>query len=239
MTRFYEARADALYYWINSTKRIITDKYSLITTDDLAETFECKWQNKSEHGHISIFCSLGEWASNITDILKDEAFDKCYFENEDESQILYRYFTRLLLVVSEILTDFQDIYIVSLGLDPKNHDHRRKAAPRKFLFGIPEVDPDPLTEMLNFINNVCKHKAQHIHKCNHHLPLHFADNPNEQLESKNYLHLKNLDFTTNKLGIVMPKLSSILYTVILCYNKLDYYFNSDKIAYNKICNAYC
>lgn len=239
MTRFFEYRLNALNYWIDSTNRIITDKYSTIPSDNLVNTFECRWQNKSTKGHISIFCSLGEWASNITDILKDESLDKCYFENEEESQLLYRYFTRLLLVVSEILTDFQDIYIVSLGLNPKNNSHKKQAAPRKFLFGIKEVDPDPLTEILNFINNVCKHKTQHIHKCNHHLPIHFEDNTNtSKLDLKEFIHIKNLEFSTNKAGIVMPKLSSILYTIILCYEKLNYYFESDEPAFDKICEVY-
>jgi hypothetical protein len=239
MTRFFEYRSNALYYWINKTNRIITDRYSLITTDDLVDTFECKWQRKSTNGHISIFCSLGEWASNITDILKDESLDKCYFENEEESQTLYRYFTRLLLVVSEIITDFQDIYIVSLGLNPNNTNDRKKAAPRKFLFGINEVEPDPLTEIMSFINNICKHKTQHIHKYHHHLPVYFADNADTgNLDLKNYIHIKNLDFSSKRLGIIMPKLSSILYTIILCYDKLDYYFGSDQAAFKRICDAY-
>lgn len=239
MTRFYESRINALNYWIDSTNRVITDKYSSIKNDDLVDTFECKWQNSSTCGHVSIFCSLGEWASNITDILKDESLDKCYFEDAEESQLLYRYFTRLLLVVSEMLTDFQDIYMMSQGLDPKNHKDRKSAAPRRFLFGIKEVELDPLTEILGFTNNVCKHKTQHIHKCNHHLSIYFSDNPESgKLDINQYIHTKNLEFTNGKAGIIMPKLSYILYTVILCYEKLDHYFGKDAVAFNKICTEY-
>jgi len=239
MTRFYEFRIDALNYWIDNTNRVITDKYSNIKNDDLVATFECKWQNKSTHGHVSIFCSLGEWASNITDILKDESLDKCYFEDLEESHLLYRHFTRLLLVVSEMLTDFQDIYMMSRGLDPNNYKDRKKAAPRKFLFGINEIDIDPLTEILGFTNNVCKHKTQHIHKCNHHLDIYFHDDPaTDKFDMEQYIHSKKLDFTQGKAGIVMPKLRFILYTVILCYKKLDDYFNKDEVAFDKICTVY-
>jgi hypothetical protein len=35
--------------------------------------------------HISIFCSLGEWANNISDILKDDSKDYYNFLIEDHS----------------------------------------------------------------------------------------------------------------------------------------------------------
>jgi len=237
MNRFSEHRLTALNYWVDSTKRIIIDNYSTKASDDLVDTFECKWQNQSTKGHVSIFCSLGDWASNITDILKDKSSDKCHFENEDESQRIYRYFTRLLLVVSEILTDFEDMYIASLDLNPYDKKDKKKA--RNFLFSVKKGEEEPLSQIFEFINNVCKHKSQHIHKCNHHLKVHFADNTDTiKLNLKNYIHTENLDFSPPKSGVIMPKLLKILYTVFLCYKNINEHFDSDKAAFERICDLY-
>lgn len=238
MNRFFETRINALEYWIEGTHRVIADKYSGLTNDDYSGSFECQWQNKSECGHVSIFCSVGEWASNITDILREESLDKYFFKKEDEGRKLFRYYTRLLLVVSEMLTDFQDMYLQAneLKSNAVNND-----TARKFLFPIKEILhlTNPIQEMFDFVNKICKHKTKNIHKCNHHLPLVFSDNKSEFYDTNCLIHLQNLDFTTPKQGILVPTLRQILYTVITCYKSMDEHFNDpDSNGFKKICELF-
>jgi hypothetical protein len=209
----------------------------LITTDDLKDTFECKWQNKSNCGHVSIFCSLGDWASNITDILRDESLDKCYFEDQNEASRIFRYYTRLLLVVSEILTDFQDIYLKAENL--KSNRVNNDVA-RDFLYSIPEISERPIQNLFNFINSICKHKTSNIHKCNHHLPVYFSDNLLEKHVLDELIHIKNLDFiSASKAGILMPKIGDILGIIIVCYKNIDsYFFDLNTSGFDRICKAY-
>jgi hypothetical protein len=236
MKRFYEIRANALFYWINSTNRIITDEYSQMVTDELRDTYECKWQNKSTCGHVSLFCSLGEWASNITDILRDESLDKNYFEDQNEANRIYRYYTRLLLVVSEILTDFQDIYLQAEDL---KSDRKNKDIARKFLYSIPEISEYSIQNLFDFINSVCKHKTSKVHKCNHHLPFYFSDNIGDTNNLNDLIHIKDLKFESAKTGILMPKLQHILSIIVICYKSIDNYFNKvDNAGFQKICKSY-
>ncbi|GAB2683447.1 hypothetical protein GCM10027037_00330 [Mucilaginibacter koreensis] len=237
MTRFYEIRANALAYWIKQTKRVITDDISSIPNDDLSETFECSWQRKSDCGHVSIFCSLGDWASNITDILRDESLDKCHVENKEESKQLFRYYTRLLLVISELLTDFQDLYIEAAGLPAR--DKKSNTAARNFLFSLPEIKEYPVQEIFDFINTICKHKNKNLHRCNHHLDLFFDDSKEEKPSKTQLVHIKNLSFDGQKDGILVPKLQYFLTVLLQCYKNIDHYFeHENKQGFEKVCKAY-
>lgn len=112
MTLFGEIRKAALEYWAAQTGRQIRDANgNLLLTDDFVDAYECDWQNGYNGGHVHLFCSLGDWASNLTDLLKDDRYDELDLESEDDAKLLFRHYTRMLLIISEILTDFQDIYI--------------------------------------------------------------------------------------------------------------------------------
>lgn len=233
MDRFYETREAALKHWVTATQRIITNTYTQIPNDELQDTFECQWQRASTYGHVSIFCSLGDWASNITDILKDESIDKFQFENQKEAPRIYRYFTRLLLVVSEIITDFQDIYIQAEDLKGNKDNYRA----RMFLSSN---DPDlfPIQSLFDFINKVCKHKVKNIHRCNHHLKMYFSDNASATFDLENLIRIDDLNFSSFKEGILMPKLQGVLQVVIECYHKMDEYFTTiGKDGFTRICKA--
>ncbi|HNY56505.1 MAG TPA: hypothetical protein PKI86_12795, partial [Chitinophagales bacterium] len=97
-------RKRALKYWLKKTKR----KREINTfNDDFSKSLDCTWQNKAEklgYNHISIFCSLGEWSTNLSDLLFEEKYDNLKYD--DDYEIIFRIYTRYFLIISEILEDF-------------------------------------------------------------------------------------------------------------------------------------
>jgi len=164
---FRQTREDALLQWLKTTKREITIDSGKLLTDNLSNAFECEWQGLA-NDHVSLFCSLGEWGSNITDSLMDSRFDDYHFENEDESEVLFRYYTRMFLVISEMLTDFQDIY-------KKAESITDNKIARNYYFQSVLPENNTITQLLNFINKICKHKTNNFHICNHHNEIRFED----------------------------------------------------------------
>lgn len=220
---FSDTRKQAFYRWKAGTNRNCRG-----VNDDITESFECKWQDRATdelgYEHISIFCSLGEWASNISDILKDDSCDYCDFLNDEHRRALFRYYTRLLLVVSEILCDFEEIVQKIESPQPK------KA--REFLSdGGGEVD-----SLLGFVNNVCKHKVPKLHRCNHHLPIWFED----CLQGDTFtrpISIGNLKFDEAD-GILVPRLSYFIDVILQCYTHLDALFEQETDKFKMICNEY-
>ncbi len=111
MHKFENIRYNSLVYWLKQTKRNISIQ------EQYANSFECDWQNQflpidPSKMHFSVFCSMGDWNTNITDHLEDVRYDEHLFSSEDDKDVLFRYYTRLFLLVSEILTDFQDVLTV-------------------------------------------------------------------------------------------------------------------------------
>jgi len=192
---FGNIRKQTFHLW-----QVGTNRNCQLDNDDITGSFECKWQDRAtfelDYQHISIFCSLGEWASNISDILKDESCDYYDFLNDENRQALFRYYTRLLLVVSEIICDFEEIV-------QKIESSQTKKA-REFLSDKRgEVD-----SLLNFVNRVCKHKVKTMHRCNHHLPIWFDDCPQRHAFTKP-ISIGNLDFNQPD-GILRSSCSVIL-----------------------------
>jgi len=229
-TRFYEIRREALEVWTFVTGRQISDELGELSTDNFAGAYECKWQNEFEDSHVNLFCSLGEWACNITDVLKETKYDVLYFENKEEAKVLFRYYTRLLLLISEMLTDFQDIYLHS-----ENLPHSKKMIARKYY--SPFTDRNDFTELLNYINCVCKHKTQHIHSCNNHCDLIFEDSGTIP-ESFQYVKLGDIDTGHTKNAILVPKLSNLIALLTRSYSWLDTYFKENRDKYLSLCNKF-
>lgn len=93
------------------------------------DSLECKWQRKARDlnlGHISVFCGLGRFNANITDILTDERFDNLDYSVEDDKKAIIRQYCKLGLIVSESLTDFQDLLKVAKKQSAK--DARKKVS---------------------------------------------------------------------------------------------------------------
>ena len=232
MTLFGGIRQEALKYWAEQTGRELKDDLgNLLLTDSFSGAYECDWQNGYEGGHVNLFCSLGDWACNLTDLLKDDRFDIFDLDNQEQSIVMFRYYTRIMLVISELLTDFQDIYLHAQNLSPGPQNN---SAARTFYF--PTETPDRITRVLNYINSTCKHKTQHIHMCNDHLPIHFQDSSRRR-KRLNYLSL--LHTTTNaKNGILVPELDYLIRTILTCYRRINSYFKQNRPNYQSLCQRY-
>jgi hypothetical protein len=228
MTLFGPIRKATLDYWAEQTGRTILDAHgNYLLTDTFEGAYECDWQNKYAPGHVNLFCSLGDWGCNLTDLLKDDRFDALDLDNQDHSIVVFRHFTKILLVISELLTDFQDMYLHTVGL-PHNRANNQTA--RSFYFPI----DDRITSILNFINRTCKHKTQHIHACNDHIPIIFEDSSKARPRSHNYVSLDD-SLTAGKNAVLVPKLRHLLGSVVACYRRLNSYFSSHKAQFTALC----
>ena len=232
MTLFGPIRQTALTYWAEQTGRDMTDDQgNPLLTDSFAGAYECDWQNGYAGGHVNLFCSLGDWACNLTDLLKDDRFDNFDLDNEEQSIVMFRFYTRVMLVVSELLTDFQDIYLHARNLNPGRQNN---ATARTFYF--PNETPDRVTRVLNYINSTCKHKTQHIHICNDHLPIHFQDS-SQRRRRLNYLSLADTT-PAGKTGILVPELEYLIRTILTCYRRINSYFRQNRPNYQSLCQRY-
>jgi hypothetical protein len=228
MTKFRNIRIAALELWAKKTGRQIMDAYgNYRVTDDFVAAYECRWQNQYQSAHVHLFCSLGSWASNLTDLFLDSRFDEMDLDDGEEGEILYRHYTRILLVVSEILTDFQDIY---LKLLPKG---TAKSVARSFYF----PGTVNFNEIMNFINHVCKHKVGHIHYCNSHHPIYFEDSSMRRPRKYAYVQLGD-DNHAGKTAVLVPSLEIIVRRIVHCYARLNNYFDKNSAGFKALCTAY-
>jgi len=230
MKRFHEIRIKALESWASVTKRQIVNEFGELTTDNYMGAFECKWQNGFEDGHVNLFCSLGDWGCNVTDILKETKYDYLDLDDEEEAKVLFRYYTRFLLVLSEMLTDFQDIYIHAETL--KTRDSKQIA--RNFYAG--NIGKDQYTEVFNFINSVCKHKTQHVHLCNNHNQIIFEDSGVVPI-TLNYIRLGDVS-SLNKNAVLVPFLHHFTNILLYSYVALDDYFYLHPKKFETLCKKY-
>jgi len=200
--------------------------------ENIAGTYECDWQNKADKKysmHISVFCSLGEWASNISDILKDKSLDNLDLLNINHRQALYRYYTRLLLVESEMLTDFQNIFQVSVPGLTGNKVRQLLST---------DSEEKEINNLIGFINTVCKHKTANIHSCNHHLNIWFEDTGRDS-RYKDQIKIGYLNFDkTKRPVVVVPQLEYFINILIQCYHALDSLYNDNDLAFEEICDKY-
>lgn len=227
--RFWMVRGAALQLWLNQTGRNVYRLEDGTPVDDYAYGhFECKWQLDAgrimgDGWHVPYFCSLGDWAGNITDLLTDDRYDPLSFGTDEiQDQLLFRYYTRFMLVVSELITDFRE-FLKLTNLSDRKHSNSRLSS---------TLD---IGNLLNYINSVCKHKVTQegkhkddtkLHQCNHHLPLSFEDS-GVQSGFNLPFHVKKAP-TGIPDGIVVPALSSLVQVVLDGYCELDKGFQSDR-----------
>jgi hypothetical protein len=241
-----DIREPALHLWLTATNRARVH-YS----DDYAGSFECRWQARfttpdpKSDIHYSIFCSLGDFNTNITDLLTDERFDNLAF-HPDNGEILFRYYSRIFLIASEILTDFQDILSVFRnGTLDAVHRKGEKNISRKQL--TPSDSTDAVQDLFSFINTVFKHKTRNIHSCNHHMKYYFEDS-GESLPTTHTITIQNvvsiLDAARNKTtsnmpkNVVIPALVKVLDLLIHGYNVIDQTFQADAAKFAAFCALY-
>lgn len=212
MSDFGDIRKEALEYWLSETKRDSDDDVMVFGT------YESKWAEKytSKDMHNSLFCSMGDWNSHITDVLKDTSLDRIGFEDEFKSEILFRYYTRFLLIISEVLSDFCKVMEL---LESAKQDKIRKSLSSKNL----QFD---MKNLIGYINNICKHKIEKstekaLHNRNHHCDKVFADAP-QYIRADNTIHIG--DYIKDgfvKVQIESPRLKDVIDQVLYCYSKVD------------------
>jgi hypothetical protein len=182
----------------------------------------CQWQVRAGtagFGHISIFCSTWEWASNLTDTLLDDRFDDYPIGEVDSDtkaelgslliehapEILSRHYFRTMILAAEILEDLTILRNTMID------DSREKKIARSDLSNGP-IHVDKLIE---FVNRICKHKNS-FHACNHHLPKRFLDS----VENFNLQHYTDWKFLTEDC-IEIPRYEDVIQTVIGGFKKID------------------
>lgn len=63
-----------------------TSRQRINEHDNIEQSYECNWQlkyqapDKAQQDHYSIFCSMGEWNTIITDYLTDKRWDALDFD---------------------------------------------------------------------------------------------------------------------------------------------------------------
>jgi hypothetical protein len=230
---FHDVRENACDAWIDGTGRIAylaTPHSDLVIDNYNSGYFECRWQidagtvMKSKNWHVPHFCSLGDWASNITDMLTDERYDPLSFGQNDAFDLaLFRYYTKFLLITSELLLDFAELLHLISGKTPEKC--RIELSDSK---STPKIN---INELLKYINSSCKHKIlpkngeTKLHACNHHLPFYFEDSPTHGMLKKSVLkNLIRIGATTTILkpvGVLVPKLDYLVTVILHCYQCLD------------------
>lgn len=230
-----KARIEAKNYWLAGTGRTLVNHRGVIT-DEFEGSLECKWQQmargvKNESWHVCVFCSVGNSASAITDVLLDKRYDNLSFAKEEDCEIIFRYYQRLFRTVLEVLDDLEQIAARNkdgVGFVGKNK--ARTALSGKF---------KPFAE---FANTVCKHqigyKSYALHKHNHHIPKLFA----EYHKGSEYSQLLCLDCrpseTQTAEAVLMPSLVYVLSIVMESYYELTDLMQADHDAFKRFCEAY-
>jgi len=225
---FEKIRKTALENWLTGTSRTLTEA----GFDEFEGAWECKWQNRAEgvgKNHVSFFCSLGAFSGHITDLLTDERLDILIFnESEESDETLFRYYSRVLLIASEILDDFRKI--------------------GKSIFNTPTSNLSPnLDNLVAFTNNAIKHKIKLFHYCSH-IQIWFYDNDDDPVLSLPSLTMDGMFVGINRhetptyetfedfkkedkssiASLMIPSLSLIIDTIVECYQSLDGLIEKDE-----------
>jgi hypothetical protein len=245
MPPFKMTREAALRFWLDGTQR---------TRHEQSDSYviECKWQlrfaepNPQDQRHYSIFCSMGDWNTNMTDLLEDARYDEYSFSHEDQRDTLFRYYTRILLIASEIITDFQDILTVFRNSDINSVRKRTENDKSRKELNL-EGPMDAIQDIFDYINNICKHKTRNIHSCNHHIHYHFIDS-HEPPPAVDNISIENVTQVLRSVRegtigilpqtIVVPSLDYILWLIIHGYDVLDQTFQSDPAKFGAFCSIY-
>jgi hypothetical protein len=188
---------------------------------------------------------MGSWNSNIGDLLADYRFDGLTF-HPDNADVLFRYYTRILLIASEILTDFQDVLTVfrncnidSVKKKGENDKSRTELTPDNI--------PGAIQKLFDYINTICKHKTRNIHACNHHIIYYFEDSVFPR-PAEDFINIQNVASTMENMRtgiindplthIIVPKLQYILQILVHGYQTLDRTFKNDSARFSTFCKLY-
>lgn len=222
--KFGEIRIAAWEFWQTGLNRT---READGLTDEYGDSKLCVWQRGCYEGtglHCSFYCSLGDWLNNISDELTDARFDDL---NEDKYDILFRYYTRILKLVSEVMEDFIFLHAVV-------KDHRNKRGIDKGAAGTSfsqnQFEAGELKQLSDYINSVTKHKSErrHLHVCNHHLTIVFEDFGAEPDENQIRLDLQEWDKVNEDTTILIPSLKYLIEIIIRLHERLEELLEDDE-----------
>ena len=223
--QFKEIRINAFLEW-----QELSGRKCHAWGDDINDSYECDWQLMNQK-HVSIFCSLGVWASCFSQLLQDKRYDDIKICDSSKNEVLSLYYSQVLLIISEILSDLVQMYCQASGV---NQGQARS--------NLSDTNGYELNDIIGFVNRVTKHKADggnngSFHHCNHHLPVRFEDCPNTRRNKKS-LSVGNIHPMTGKTSVLWPSLNTIVFTIINAYRILDNKFSEDPEAYNRLASIY-
>lgn len=200
-------------------------------TDDYTDSLLCEWQASCSDTtglHCSFYCSLGDWLNNISDELTDARWDS---QTQVNHQVLFRFYTRVLKLVSEVVEDF--IY-----LHAKAKDHKKKEN-ASICFSQDHFAEDELKNLSNFINSITKHKSErrNLHVINHHRKVVFEDFGAEPVANQIRLDKQDWDTIDKNTTILMPSLKYLVGVVVRLHQKLALLLSDEKYR-NKVYEYY-
>jgi len=209
--KFKEIRNEVFKYWLKELDRTRAEGD---LSDNYSESYLCKWQNEltGKELHCSFLCSIADWLDNFSDLLHDGRYDDL---NGESSEVLFRFYTKIMLIASEILEDF-------VCLHGKIKDIKKKKSMGKDLEQHGFRDGE-LGQLSNFINSVGKHKTEkenyHVH--NHHLKHEFEDFGGSVHE--NQISISSLSWSTvdDETTILMPPLKYFAEVIVKLNHNLD------------------
>lgn len=209
---FKEIRLAAVKQWYDGLRRV---RRQGALSDDYTGSLLCEWQGKcyDEDKHCSLLCSLGDWLDNISDQLTDERFDGV--DKQADQEALFRFYTRIMLAVSEVVEDFITVHKQITGAKNK------VLAGQNMETGC--LPPGALQAFSNYINSVAKHKTEghNLHVHNHHQQKEFEDFG--AVYHDNQISLQALDWKMMNpdTTILVPKLSYLVELLIILNNRFD------------------
>ncbi|MEP7110656.1 MAG: hypothetical protein ABI760_21870 [Ferruginibacter sp.] len=227
--KFRSVRLNALKLWNRELGR--SRRFGALS-DDYSKSEWCQIQGTcSENGkHCNFICSYCDWLDNISDQLRDERFDN--LSTNTDYLVLFRYYTRILLIVSEITQDFIMINKIAKKLGSK------EASEKDLEENILPVKE--LNRLSQFINTVCKHKSErnNLQVHNHHLVIEFEDF-NEMIH-ENQINFNNQDWNemNSATTILMPKLTFFIEIIISLNNKILSNISNDTNFKNNLLDKY-
>ncbi|WP_431294155.1 hypothetical protein [Pedobacter sp. P26] len=209
--KFEAVRTEVFRYWLEELNRTRAEGE---LSDNYSESYVCKWQNEltGQGLHCSFLCSIADWLDNFSDLLDDNRYDAL---NETDSEVLFRFYTKIMLIASEILEDF--VY-----LHGKVKDIKKKTSMGRDLEQN-VFEAGELEQLSSFINSVCKHKTErenyHVH--NHHLKHKFEDFGG--VIHENQISLNALAWTTvnDETTVLMPPLKYFAEVIVKLNHNMD------------------
>jgi len=241
LRKFGPIRRSVLRNWLLLTGR------KRVGYNDTYNKYECAWQTKHQTDdrskfHYSVFCSMGDWNTNLTDLLEDNRLDQCYFSNEDHKAALFRFYTRIFLVCSEIYTDFQDLISTFEKGELLTKKEFYEASPISRARMNEIYIPEGFEKFFQYINNLNKHKLYNLHMCNHHVDYFFVDSFMLQPETE-IIKLENIYefFPRNGHSLIdkhpthieVPQLSLVVELVSSLYHLVSKLFENEPDKYEK------